>query len=62
MTVSLFILLVLCIKNTISVAATMLLTAINLAAWSDRLCIMGDVEDELNFILSTKTLSIAALH
>jgi hypothetical protein len=61
MTVSLFTFLILCFKGIKLLAAAILLIIRYWASWSDRPFIMGDVEDELNPILSTKILSIAIL-
>jgi hypothetical protein len=61
MIVSLFTYLVLCFKGIKLLAAAILLIMRYWASWSDRPFIMGGVEDELNFILSTKILSVAVL-
>jgi hypothetical protein len=61
MIVSLFTFLVLCFKGIKLVAAAILLIITYWASWSDRPFIMGNVEDELNLILSTKILSMAVL-
>jgi hypothetical protein len=43
------------------VAGTMLLTVKKWVSWSDRPFIVGHVEDELSFIVSTKILPIEVL-
>jgi hypothetical protein len=61
MILSSFISLVLCFKGIILVAGAKLLTVRNWATWSDRPFIMGHVEDELSFVISTNILSTAVL-
>jgi hypothetical protein len=61
MIVSLFTFLVLCFKGIKLPAAAILLIIRYWASWSDRSFIMGEVEDELNLILSTNILSNAVL-
>jgi hypothetical protein len=61
MIVSLLTFLVLCFKGIKLPAAAILLIIIYWASWSDRPFIMGEVEDELNLIQSTKILSISVL-
>jgi hypothetical protein len=59
MIVSLLIFLVLCFEGIVLAATVILLTVRDCASWSDRPFTIRDVEDELNLVLSTKTLSIA---
>jgi hypothetical protein len=61
MVVSLFTFLDLFFKGIKLPAAAILLIIRYWASWSDRPFIMGEVDDELNLILSTKILSVALL-
>jgi hypothetical protein len=61
MIISLFTFLFLCFKGIKLVVAAILLIIRYWASWSDMPFIMGEVEVELNLILSTKILSIAVL-
>ena len=61
MSVSLFIILVLCFKETFFVAAYILLMVSNWASWLDRLFIRGNVMVDPTLLLSTNILSMAVL-
>jgi hypothetical protein len=43
------------------VPGTVLLTVRNWISWSDRPFIMGQAEDQLSLVISTKILSVAVL-
>jgi hypothetical protein len=58
MVVSLFIILILCFEGIVLVNRAILLIARDCASWSDRPFTIGDVEDELSLLYSTKILSI----
>jgi len=61
MSSSLFVSLVLCFKGAMSMAGEILLILRNWESWSHRPFIMGQAEDELSLLISTKILSIALL-
>jgi hypothetical protein len=56
MTLSVFISLFLCFRDTMLVVGTVLLTLKNWALRSDRPFTAGHVEDELSIVISTKWL------
>jgi hypothetical protein len=56
MILSSFISLVVCFKGTVLLAGVMLLIVRNWTSWSDRLFIMGQVEDELSLVNTYKNI------